>query len=445
MITTIFRFVLSLFISITMCPCSQAEGEELSLLEIYTLARETAPDLSQARYSVDLAEAQKDVATGRILPQVNLFGQWSDNKVVYDALTFNTTESYPGERYGIQVSQSLLNVSNGLEAKRLGIVVEQSQAELALAESNLLEELTSAYLSVLLADNELNVKATELRALDRQLEEATALFEKNLAAITDVLETQTRRDSTKADVILMTGRAAVAREELFAVVGERSVEPMSVLDQIALPPVSYSLDAAVEMALTNNPIVAVGQKALDAADRAVDREKGSWIPDVSLTYSFQHSDVGFDNLRSPPRDTSILSIGVTYPLFEGGAGSARLRGAWAEYYTASTRLQAIRRDVEAQVRAAWVSFGASEERILAAAQASKTASTMLDATQRAYKLGVAKTSDTLLALAQNTNAKREFDRAKLEHAMAWLRLQLASGEDPASLAPLLSEALHGTE
>ena len=40
---------------------------------------------------------------------------------------------------------------------------------------------------------------------------------------------------------------------------------------------------------------------LKAADYGVKREKGGFWPEVSLVISDQYSDVGFDNLTSPPQ------------------------------------------------------------------------------------------------------------------------------------------------
>jgi outer membrane protein len=429
--------------ALTLVASGSARGEILSLLDAYTLARQSAPELSQARFKVDIAGAREDVAMAKILPQVNIFGQWSDNRVRYDSFQGNSNQDYPGERYGVQIRQPLLNVSNGLEVQRMKMITQKTTAELQFSEMQLLLELAGAYLNVLLADAELDQKTAELDALEIQLLEVQALSLKKMAAVTDVFETQARRDSVRADLITSKGRSAVAREELIKLVAKRGVEPRRILDTVTLSGVSPNLESAIKAALAKHPMIAVAERDLDAADKAISREKGSWIPNVDLTYSFQHSDVGFDNLRSPPRDTSIISIGVTYPLFEGGAGSARLRGAWAEYYSALTRLQSIKRDVEANTRSAWVGLSAAEERVVAAGKAAETASINLKATSKAYQLGAARASDRLFALAQNTGAQRESSRAKLDYALAWLDLQLATGADPESVAPILSNALHG--
>ena len=93
---------------------STALADELVFAEVYAIARSAAPELAMAKYRVDGAEAEKDIATRRLFPQLRLFGQYSENSVKYDDNLFYGDQSY-GKRYGLQVSQPLLNVPDGLE------------------------------------------------------------------------------------------------------------------------------------------------------------------------------------------------------------------------------------------------------------------------------------------------------------------------------------------
>ena len=134
---------------------------------------------------------------------------------------------------------------------------------------------------------------------------------------------------------------------------------------------------------------------------------------------------------------------MRYPLFEGGAGSARLRSAWAEYYSAQQQLEAAKREASGRARSAWVNLESATERVQATRQAVITAETNLDASRKAVKAGTAKVTDVLVALAQNTRAQRDLTEARFQRAMGWLELELATGSDPSLLAPRLSSALHG--
>ena len=57
----------------------------MSLLDTYQVARDSDPRLAIARYRVDGALANRDVAKSKYFPQISLFGDWSQNKVNYQS------------------------------------------------------------------------------------------------------------------------------------------------------------------------------------------------------------------------------------------------------------------------------------------------------------------------------------------------------------------------
>lgn len=437
--------LLSLLVSSTAFADNSTATPPLSFSEAYQLARENNPELAMAAYKVDGVQAERDVARGRFFPQVSLFGDWSENKVRYEssALSQLPSQNYPGERYGLQLRSPLLNVSAYREYERQAALVDQSQQELEVAESQLLLLAVELYLKLLLAQEDLLQLESELTSLDRQLDEANALFERSLLPITHVLETQTRVDILGADVINAKGNVALAKQQLDQLVGLNSVELLQIADRIPLMSSFGDANDAASAALQFDAATAVAQEAVNAAKKAVEREKGTWWPEIDFVYTSQYSDVGFDNLTSPPRTSESYAISMRYPLFEGGAGAARIRGAWAGYYSAQQNLELVKRDTEGRARSAWLSLEVATKRVQASRQAVKTAETNLQASRKAVKAGTARITDVLMALAQLTRAKRNLSEARFLRAMGWVELQLVTGSDPIGLASTLSVALHG--
>ena len=421
------------------------DAASLSLLDVYQMARDADPAIAIARFQVDGALAERDIARGRNFPQVSLFGDWSQNKVNYDenALGQIPSQNYPGERYGLQLRSPILNIRNFREYERQSALVGQSEQELAVAETELLSQVVEVYLNALITqESELQVE-DELAALELQLDEANALYAKSLLPVTQVLETQTRTDTLRADLALARGKSAIARERLTQLIGIRDLTLRPVTDRFALLSTVRDVDSAAALAIEFDPATEAAQEAVRAAQKGVEREKGSWLPEIDFVYNSQYSDVGFDNLSSPPRHTNSYSISMRYLLFEGGSGSARLRGAWAGFYSAQQQLEATKRQAAGRARAAWVNLESATERVQAARQAVKTAETNLDASRKAVRAGTARVTDVLLALAQNTRAQRDLNEARFQRAMGWLELELATGTDPVALAPRFSAVLHG--
>ena len=380
-----------------------------------------------------------------MFPQISLFGDWSDNKVRYEETQVGQipSQEYPGERYGLQMRAPLFNIRSWREYDRQKALVNQSEEELSVAEADLLGQVTSAYLEVLLANQNLEAFGAELTALEAELMQAKALYNKGLIAVTEVLETQTRLEALRADVIQAKGQVAISREALIQRVGIRDIEPVPVVESFLLPQTIGTAESAASLALQFDPASAAQERAVDAARQNISKEKGSWWPEIDFVFNSQYSDVGFDNLTSPPRSSESYSLSFRYPIFEGGAGSARLRGAWAEYYGAQQRLEGARRLAGGRARAAWVTYNAISERVVATQQALQAAEVNVAASQKAVKLGAGRVSDVLLALAQRTRAQRTLNQARFERALGWLELELSTGSDPVSLAPTVSQAIHG--
>ena len=442
MLPTVRAIVVFLF-TIAAGYVSHTCAEEITLEEAYQLAVNHAPDVEIARYGIDVAEAKKDQAFGKILPQASVFGQWSDNKLTYESDSpFYNDADYPGQRYGISIRQTLLGVSDGIEVTRQDLLFRRSQDELRIAEADLLAQVVAAYLDILLSNAEVALLKAELAAVQTQVLESRALYDKSLLPVTQVLETESRRDALTADLIMAEGKTAVAREALFNFTGLRGGEPVEVNANLALLSRFSSPDEVAGIARASDPAIDAAKTTVSAAEKAVLREKSRWIPDISLSYNYQHADVGFDNLSSPPRDTSTLAIDFRYPIFEGGARFARIRGASAEYQTAVTGLRAQELDTEARARSAWIVFDAASERVLSAKKAVNSSSVSVTAVQHAVRAGTARYTDVLLALAQRSRAQRDLEDARFFYARAWTELELSSGASPAAVAAELSHLLH---
>ena len=434
----------SLFVtSWCLCAASSLCATELSLQDAFQLSVKNAPEIQLARLQIEGASAQKDEALSKLRPQASIFGQWSKNELSYETQLAGFPDSdYYGQRYGVSVRQSLLAVSDGIELGRQNLLVQLSRDEFRLAESQVLQDVFGAFLEILAADEEVSLLTSELAAVETQLLESTALYAKKLLSVVEVLETENRRDTLRAELVMAEGQAKVAREALSILTGLRGSEPRDVYQNLSLLSRYAHPDEVVAAAIASDPAVAAAATTVEVAERAVLREKSRWIPDVSLVYNYQNSDVGFDNLRSPARDTSTFAIDFRYPLFEGGAKFARVRGASADYQSALTSLRAQQLDTEARARTAWLIFDASSDRLVSARRSVKAAEVNVSAVRQSVKAGTARYTDLLLALAQRSRAQRASADATFLYAKSWVELELASGGSPHVVAQSLSSVLH---
>jgi outer membrane protein len=400
------------------------------ILDVYAKALAEDPRVNIARYQVDIGEAQKDAAFGGLLPQVNATGQYSENRI--DEGSEGLNAKYPGERYSLQVRQVLLNWRSMAANSRSQKVLDQREAELLDTLGQLSVDVSERYFNVLLADDNVALLETERDLLEKQVEEFQALYEKRLVRITDVLDTQARADTLRIELIGAENNAALAREELALLTGSPVEALRSLRDDFVLPELTGVLSEWVDSALATNPLLKSKEYAVSAARSGVEEGRSGLLPTVDLVLSRQYSNVGFDNLATPPRDIDYIGIDVRLPLFAGGANSAKLRESWSRYYLAQEEQEAVRREVLKRVRSAWLNASAGQRRMEAAKLSVKSSEIAYKAIEKALELGTARNTELLEALHNRTLAQRDYRRALYDYVFAWVSLQRESGELDAS-------------
>ena len=71
--------------------------------------------------------------------------------------------------------------------------------------------MVQAHLNLLLTAENVSLFKNEVVALEGQFDEMSALYAKSLVPVTTVLETQTRLDGVRADLVDARGQEAIAR------------------------------------------------------------------------------------------------------------------------------------------------------------------------------------------------------------------------------------------
>lgn len=306
--------------------------------------------------------------------------------------------------------------------------LDQRESELLDALSKLSVDVVERYFNVLLADYNVQLLEAEQQLVEEQVAETQALYERKLARVTDFLESQSRADSVRSDLIMAENEADLAREDLSLLTGMPVNALASVQDDVELPPLEGAPTEWVDKAMQSNKLLEARNDAVQAARKGIEEQRAGHLPTVDLVVSYQRSDTGFDNIAQPERDITYFGIDVKVPLFSGGATSARRREAWANYYISRDEEEGVRREVIRRVRGAWLNANASRRRIDAAALSVESADTSYKAMRKAFSLNSARSADVLQALHNRSRAERDYYQAMYEYLFHWLSLKHEAGE-----------------
>jgi outer membrane protein len=396
-----------------------------SLNDFFTAALNNSPDLAVAREQWNVSSARKDQATGQILPQVSATAGVSNNNYTTNSTGLMT---YRGENYAVGVNQVLFNWQAFLGRRQASLIENESEAQYYVTLANLLTQVADQYLQVLQAEDALRSVNSELGAITNQLKQVQTQYNLKLARITDLYATQARVASTQADKVVIESQVTINRENLRATTGIDVGALRRLPDTLQIEPMQETLELWLQRTRTNNKDLVAHQLALQAADKQVSATRGTYLPQVSLAYQYQDTNLGFNNQLLSERTTSnYVGINVVVPIFAGGSNRARVREAFSMRDIAESQLRQTEIEVLAHTRTSFAQAKTGESRVTAGEALAESTATAYTAMQRGYELGTVTTVDVLNALRDRFAAERDLQRARYDLIRARLTLRRDSG------------------
>ncbi len=407
---------------------TSAQGADL--LEIYEQALSSDPQLRAAAAQRNSSGEITRLAYANFLPQASGSASYTESEGSFETFSGDTGDSDTSrENIQIGVDQTIYNRSNYAQLDAARAQVSQANADYTEALQAFQVRVAERYFGVLTAEDALTFAEAELKANERQLEQADQRYEVGLTAITDVYEARASFDGARARVIQARNTMDDAKEALAELTGADVGGLTHLAEQINLQPPPEDSASWVDTALNNNPTLVSAQHAVTAAEAEIERQRAGHWPSVSA--SFGYSDTTNDGDLGPfstrTQDGTSVSLTVNVPIFSGGAVSARSRQAAFDYEAALERREQQRRATVRQARNAYRAVIAGISEVEARQQAVLSAEKALEATEAGFEVGTRTIVDVLLSQRTLFSAQSEYSRARHNLILEQLRLKQASG------------------
>jgi outer membrane protein len=406
------------------------------LIEVYDKARASDPQFAAADAGRLRAAQNVPLARSALLPQLS--ADYGKTRVDFEGTAFSEeldrdvaiSSTSDDRTLSGQLQQSIYDHGNYMSLRAARAQRDRGEADYDAAGDALLVRVAEAYFGVLTAQTNLTSAEAEEKAVGRQLEQADQRFEVGLTAITDVHEARARYDGARAAVILSRNALDDAFEALIELTGDtvEAVDPLRENIELSRPEPA-EIETWVETAVSSNPQLEALEQAVTASNYVAKSVWSDHLPSVGLIGRFSDEssggDIGVFSTRDP-RNTS-LTLGVTIPLFTGGATTARHRQALYDRDIAQDQLEQTRRAIVRQTRGAFRGVDAGISEVEARKQALVSAKSALEATEAGFEVGTRTIVDVLLSQQQQFAAEREYARARHNYILANLRLKQAAG------------------
>lgn len=377
-------------------------------------------DAERARQRADEETIRQEWA--KALPQVSLDASQGREETRTNGSS-TTTELEP-DSYSLTLSQSLFRGFQTLNGtKRAKSEVLAGAARLHDREQTVLLDTVTAYMDVIRDRKIVALRRNNLQFLRGELKATRARQRQGDLSKTDVAQARTRVFEGEADLAQAEADVDVSEATFQAVVGRHPGALTPPLLPSALIPAS--LDAALQLAESANPLIVRAVYEQEAARRAKREAYGALLPTVSLELS--HGVEHETSASIDKEEESSVFVRMKMPLYKGGDSYSRIRETRARESGAAYEVTDTRRRTRASVIDAWKQFHAAQSRIRAANQQVRAARDALRGVQIEVKVGERALFEVLDAQRELVNGEVALARARRDHVVAGYTLLAVTG------------------
>lgn len=279
----------------------------------------------------------------------------------------------------------------GIEIARESVMA--TRAALLQVEQQVLFDAVDAYVDILLRQEILVIRQSNLRLIQQELRAANDRFEVGEITRTDVAIAESRLAGARSSLASAEGDLLVARENYKLAVGNY---PGTLRPLPPSPGIGQSLEEARNVAMRTHPSIRQGQHLVSVADLQVKSAKGAFKPTVTLGADLfaSDTDVSIGRRQTEQLDSSV-GLTMRQTLYGGGGLSATYRRAIASQEAQRASLNQTMLSVDRNLGVAWSGLGVSLASIEASQRQIVAAQTAFDGVREEAALGARTTLDVL--------------------------------------------------
>jgi len=393
-----------------------------TLQEAIGLAYRTNPTLLAQRANQRALDETIVQARSGLRPTISASAGVDYSRVDADALGVVEGDSATAS---ISLSQNIWTAgrtARGIDAAEAN--VRAGRENLREVEQQVMTSVIQAYADVVRDMEILRIRQENITVLRRQLDESNARFEVGEITRTDVAQSEARLAQSGADLANAQAQLSVSRAAYAAVVGQA---PANMTALPVLPGLPTDFDAALDVALVENPGVRAAAYALEAAEANVAAARSEYRPSARLTASYGGTANDLSAFDLTDRTSFTAGATVSVPLFTGGLNRSRVAQALERANAAQIGVEGERRTVLQSVSSAYAQTVAASSTLQAGQEAVRAASVAAEGVRQEAQVGLRTTLDVLNQELELRSAQVTLASAHRNQYVAQAQLLAAMG------------------
>ncbi|AEF54233.1 TolC family outer membrane protein [Marinomonas posidonica] len=415
---------------ITAAVMSSTAVQAESIYDVYKLAKQNDPGLRAAAATYQAQKEGVTVTKGNLYPEISFSG----------SLGYTNIDS-PSIEYDNNSNSLALELNYPIYSPALGYAVdavEISSASAGVSYENSEEDLAlttlTEYFNLLIAQSTLQTTEALVKSTASQLDRAKKQYEVGLASVTDLQDAQAEYDSVRVTELSARSSVSYAQKALYQRTGRviESIPTLSADYPIRLDP-NMTVDTLIAKAQKDNKELKILSLAVESAENNISIQKSNGrTPTVSITGSLSRTDndysVTSSSLTSGATNTTALSLGVSIPLYSGGAINASVRQASAEAESAIEQKASSLQSIELNIRSLYLDLQTAVAQIEAQQQLIRSRNSALEATKAGYDVGTRNLVELLDAQSNLYDAQNTYEQYRYNFVLKQLSLLEATGD-----------------
>ncbi len=403
------------------------------LREALAAAYSSNPQLAAARAALRASDENAFQANSGFLPSLSGAANYGKSTTSLESTGLNPgtgmTETNNSDidntrkDYSLTANQSIFSGFQTVNArKQADAMIKAGRADLLNTEQTIFLNAVTAYVDVLMNEATFDLQNNNVQVLERQLQASKNRFEVGEITRTDVAQSEASLAAAVSQQITAEANLAASRSTYRSVIGNT---PASLTQPEALPQLPASLNEATDFALESNPAVVIARYNEKAAQYAVKQAKGGLSPTVGFRASISRveSEGGqsfgaFVDNSTSNSTVKQVGVGMTVPLYTGGARHSDIRRAKQTRSQRLLLIQAAERQVMEQVSISWDQFRATSSSIQSIEAQVRANSIALEGVRQEAAVGSRTTLNVLDAEQKLLDSNVQLVRAKRNQYVA---------------------------
>ncbi len=314
-------------------------------------------------------------------------------------------------------------ISAGIAAARSNRIAAEATEQSSRAALKL--DVARAYVGVLRVRRALEAAESSVASLAAHVADVEQMVERELVPRADLLAARVAFANAEHARVRAANDLQIAHAAYNRRLGEPLDRSVDLDERIPTDPTlaRQPVEALIERALASRSELQAMAAQADALASQAEAQLAALRPRIELTGGYNY----FENEILDREDFSMVGVGVTWNLFDGGQARNRAAALRHAGRAAQLRLNDLRSMIELEVRQAWLDVKAARARIDASCEAVAQAEENLRTARELYSVDLGTNTQVLEAISLRTAAVTNRDNAVLDEALAQLQLARAVG------------------